>query len=490
MKYMQAMAQVALSGDSWTDSDDAKTNLEAQDNGIVIEGTDGLIRFANQTFVDMTQEMPEKIINSPISDFLSAGSDQTDKENEIYTLKTNKDVATVLVTRTDLWLGELHVGALNIVQKHNNGTKRSMDNNAELMYRNRALEKEVLLMKMNDEGIPRFLQRDYLTKLPNKNLFLERLTNEIRIARRFNYQVAVCYVDIDDLKVVNERYGYYCGDKVIKETARRIREIAGEDESLARMDGDEFAIILTDVKDVKKLEDFARKIQKSISREIIIKGQTIRISCSMGISIYPSHSRWPCILLKKAKSGAEQMAGKSTGFVNMNDAFATTDSRDSVATEMKCGGEEMYSTAYNEIDESKDTSSEYTARLALLHNRKMTVPELSSIIDMKNEPLIAFDLCGNIITANTSFSEHFSLDNDLIIGKRILDIEGLSEKSAKEIESYIQLIKNTMSNEKGSRSGLKCKLRGDRNICKTDTGENACEFHNTPSYIVAVLRPV
>ena len=142
---------------------------------------------------------------------------------------------------------------------------------------------------------------DSLTKLPNRLLLSDRLDYAIAHAKRSKKSVAVCMIDLDGFKSVNDTYGHKAGDILLVEASKRMKEIVRSDDTVARLGGDEFVIILTDLEQSEDCAMTLYRLLNTISSSYIIDGNLINsISASIGVSIYPKDRVDPEILLRHA----------------------------------------------------------------------------------------------------------------------------------------------------------------------------------------------
>ena len=128
---------------------------------------------------------------------------------------------------------------------------------------------------------------DTLTNLPNRMLFKDRLTQVIKSSTRHKEQFALLFIDLDQFKKINDSLGHHIGDDVLIESASRLKSIIRDEDTLARLGGDEFTIILKDVTSVQSASTVAQKIVKIMKEPLKIKGHTLFISSSIGISMFP-----------------------------------------------------------------------------------------------------------------------------------------------------------------------------------------------------------
>ncbi|WP_165921703.1 GGDEF domain-containing response regulator [Sulfuricurvum sp. IAE1] len=129
---------------------------------------------------------------------------------------------------------------------------------------------------------------DPLTGLPNRLLFSDRLTQFLARAKRQSSSIAVMYLDLDRFKIINDTLGHNYGDILLQEVADRLSSCLRQSDTLARMGGDEFTVILTDIADSEDTSVVAKKIMNVLSAPVNLDGRDYFITASIGISIYPS----------------------------------------------------------------------------------------------------------------------------------------------------------------------------------------------------------
>lgn len=142
---------------------------------------------------------------------------------------------------------------------------------------------------------------DYLTQIPNRQLFSENLKYAIAQAKRHNNLFALLFIDLDDFKLINDSYGHEAGDLLLKSIAARIQQQIRESDCVGRIGGDEFLVLLSQIEDVDKAVIIAEKICELVKQPFIISGYpTLKVSCSIGVSIYPDHGSSDIQLMKLA----------------------------------------------------------------------------------------------------------------------------------------------------------------------------------------------
>lgn len=144
-------------------------------------------------------------------------------------------------------------------------------------------------------------QYDALTGLPNRSLFLDKLTQELSQAKQWeNHNLAVMFIDLDRFKLINDTLGHDVGDQLLIEVANRIKLLVKDNDSSCRLGGDEFAILLTDISSESQVAAIAEKIMESLAQSYIINKRELIITPSIGISRCPIDGKDIQTLLKKA----------------------------------------------------------------------------------------------------------------------------------------------------------------------------------------------
>lgn len=148
---------------------------------------------------------------------------------------------------------------------------------------------DITRSKELEEELRHRAYHDPLTDLPNRALFSDRLRVAILQAQRHKRNFALCFIDLDYFKPVNDKFGHAAGDDLLVETARRLRLCVRAADTIARLGGDEFAAILTDAGSRAEVEEVAARIVAELARPFDLQAGTANISCSIGIALFPEH---------------------------------------------------------------------------------------------------------------------------------------------------------------------------------------------------------
>lgn len=151
---------------------------------------------------------------------------------------------------------------------------------------------------------------DPLTNLPNRTLLAERLSRAIVQARRQSNRLALLFLDLDNFKDVNDSLGHATGDRVLRAAAQRLQEVVGAERTVARISGDEFAVVLEGLAHPSEADRCAQRIITAFDAPLRLDDRyEFTISPSIGISLFPDHAQVPTDLLKHADTAMYQAKG-------------------------------------------------------------------------------------------------------------------------------------------------------------------------------------
>jgi diguanylate cyclase (GGDEF)-like protein len=157
-------------------------------------------------------------------------------------------------------------------------------------------------LKAAHDELSRLALYDPLTGLPNRTLFFDRLQMDLRHTSREAKRHALLYMDLDRFKAINDAHGHAAGDQVLREAARRMQHLVRENDTVARMGGDEFLVLLHDVADAGAALRVAEKLLEALNQPVYWRGEALALGCSIGLAVFPDHAPDQESLIRAADS--------------------------------------------------------------------------------------------------------------------------------------------------------------------------------------------
>lgn len=253
---------------------------------VAVDG-EGTIQRANPAVGDLTGFPPGELIGRPIFDLITPGSRgrvrrafETALQGRQNTIETEVpqprgEIAEVELTSIPIIIGDEVTGTY-------------------LVFRD-ATDRKKLERELQDRAL-----HDYLTALPNRALFADRLMHAFRRARRDAGHVALLYVDLDRFKPVNDRAGHSVGDELLKEISARLRTVVRDADTVARVGGDEFAVLLESVESEAKAIAAAERIVTLVRMPVVVSGEEHQVGASVGIAVSEPDTEDPDQLMHQA----------------------------------------------------------------------------------------------------------------------------------------------------------------------------------------------
>ncbi|MBE9607949.1 EAL domain-containing protein [Chitinilyticum piscinae] len=146
---------------------------------------------------------------------------------------------------------------------------------------------DITQLKQQEQKLELLAHYDALTGLPNRVLLADRLEQALALARRSGLLLAVCYLDLDDFKPINDRYGHEVGDDLLVEISRRLIDNVRGGDTVARLGGDEFVLLLGNHTSTEECEQALKRILHVVSVPYLYEGDVLRVSASLGVTLYP-----------------------------------------------------------------------------------------------------------------------------------------------------------------------------------------------------------
>jgi diguanylate cyclase (GGDEF)-like protein/PAS domain S-box-containing protein len=159
---------------------------------------------------------------------------------------------------------------------------------------------DITALKAHEAELDRVANYDPLTGLPNRRLLFDRLRQALLRADRSGKLCAICFLDLDSFKSVNDRLGHGMGDQLLMGVAHNLAEALRAEDTLARLGGDEFVVLLSELDSIDECLLILDRMLEAARQPICIGEHTLQTSASMGVSLYPSDNPDPELLLRQA----------------------------------------------------------------------------------------------------------------------------------------------------------------------------------------------
>lgn len=268
---------------------DASTVFSSSYEGIMVVSIEGLITKVNPAFTRITgYSEPEVVGMSP--KMLSSG-----QQEEAFYRSLWHDLS-----QNNFWRGEI------------TNRRKSGDIFVELLSISTVLDEfgaplhyigvfsDISQFKAHEAELDRIAHYDTLTGLPNRRLLGDRLSQAIMRAQRSDTLMAVCFLDFDGFKAVNDQHGHAVGDQLLIKVSQSLRQVLRANDTLARLGGDEFVILLCDVHSTVECMQILDRILVAASRPVSVDALLLNLTASIGVSVFPEDNSNPDSLLRHA----------------------------------------------------------------------------------------------------------------------------------------------------------------------------------------------
>ncbi|MFP2768998.1 putative bifunctional diguanylate cyclase/phosphodiesterase [Oceanisphaera sp. KMM 10153] len=273
----------------------AASVFEFSYDGIMLTDAGNHVTHVNPAFTRITGYLSEEVVGrSP--DLLRTEGDEDGFVDELRRhLKTR-----------DYWQGECHC-------RRKNGEAYSLllavsvvrDDEGQVLH-HAAIFSDITYLKEHEAELKRQACHDVLTRIPNRLLFGELLDRAISSARRSEGRLAVCYLDLDGFKQINDSRGHAAGDRLLIEISTRLGLITRSCDALARLGGDEFALLFTGLHNDLECDEILDRVLAVINEPLELDGERVRVSASIGVALYPQDADDAELLLRHADQAMYQ----------------------------------------------------------------------------------------------------------------------------------------------------------------------------------------
>lgn len=248
--------------------------------GVAVTRPDGRIEHANPHLQALLEEPVDRLVGRPLTSFRLSGIDPVPLDGEAWQGESHLRNAA---------RGDIHVFEAIYPMRHKRGALAYLIH----FFQDLSAQKRA-------EHLSTLAFYDSLTGLPNRNLFGDRLTRTILAAQRQGGGFSLLFIDIDHFKAINDNLGHDAGDRLLRAVATRISCALRKSDTLGRMGGDEFVAILEGVRDQAEASGVVEKLFALCGAGYELNGSPVRITLSVGVSLYPQDGREAATLLEHA----------------------------------------------------------------------------------------------------------------------------------------------------------------------------------------------
>jgi diguanylate cyclase (GGDEF)-like protein/PAS domain S-box-containing protein len=281
--YEQSLSKVFISMFDITQrkQDEEQLRLAASvfstsQEGIMISDPSNRIIDVNPAFTQLTGYSRDETLGRNPS-FLSAGRQSPEFYRELW-----NSLSTKGEWQGEIWNrrknGEIYPELLSIVAVKN------ID--GQLQHYVGAFS-DISMIKQHEADLDHIAHYDMLTSVPNRRLLSDRMEQAIAHTTRHGWNLAVCYLDLDGFKPINDQYGHEYGDLMLIEIANRLQNMSRGEDTVARLGGDEFVLLWNDIGSESNCTRALERIMNKLSEPMTLKGETLTVSASIGVTIYP-----------------------------------------------------------------------------------------------------------------------------------------------------------------------------------------------------------
>jgi len=258
-------------------------------DGVLITNADNRIVHVNSAFTDITGYQPSEVIGKDPK-LLKSGNHTKHFYDEMWRKITDNGYWQGEITNRKK-NGEIYIEWLSVNAIRNN--KGEIENFIGIFS-------DVTHQRKDAQEQAYLATHDPLTGLSNRLLLNDRLEHAINHANRFNKCIAVIFCDLDNFKPINDLYGHSAGDRILTGVAKEMKQLLRKEDTICRFGGDEFVILIEELKSFEYLEKILDKIRTVTEISFHIDGHHLQVGMSIGAALYPNDATSPEALLKCA----------------------------------------------------------------------------------------------------------------------------------------------------------------------------------------------
>lgn len=409
--------------------------FENTTEGIIITNEEGKIISVNSAFSNITgYSFDEILYQNPR--ILKSG-----KHNREFYLNLWKELEKNGSWKGEIWNrkknGEIYPEWLNLsVAKDSNGK----------ILNYVALFSDITKIKNSNAKIEYLAHHDPLTNLPNRLLLKARLNKSIEKCSDLKQRLAIFFIDIDNFKMINDSYGHSIGDKIINIVAQRLQKNVRRNDTISRIGGDEFIIVVEDILEQKNIQKIAQKILNDFLEPIRLEEYLFDTTISMGISIFPNNGLNAEDLIKHADTA--MYSAKSAGRNQFqfykkemtSEIFEKIVMKQEISDALKNNEFEVYYQPQIDIKTNKIISAEALLRW---NHKSLGLISPDDFIPHAEETKLIIPLGDFVLKTACSFMKKLHKENLLIDGKIAVNISAVQLKHTDIYNTVIENLKDT-----------------------------------------------
>ena len=242
--------------------------------------TDTLHRIAdvNPAFTRITGHQASEVLDQTLDVLAAPGDDSAHTLAQVYSA----------LDRQGHWQGELTLA------RHNGSTLVCALSASAVRHSDHQAQHHVVVfsdishLKAHQAELDRLAHYDPLTGVPNRRMLVDRLNQAVARSRRNGKSLAVCYLDLDDFKPVNDRLGHAMGDRLLVSVTQRVLQTLRADDTLARLGGDEFVLLLSDLSEPSEWEGVLERVLAAVKQPVTLGDMNATVSASVGVTLFPA----------------------------------------------------------------------------------------------------------------------------------------------------------------------------------------------------------
>jgi len=270
--------------------------------GVLVADPERIIRDVNPSFCELTGYEPDEI-KGLMGRVLHSGEYPEEFFDNIWGC----------VKEDGFWRGEINIQTKNMGLKTCSLTVSSVLDDRGGVIHYVAMYVDITHAKEQQEKLKQLAHYDSLTGLPNRSLFADRFKQAVAHSKRNDTPLAICFLDLDRFKPINDEFGHDIGDQLLIQVAARISTSVRDGDTVSRQGGDEFALLLGELESHDQCEQIVNRMLHSLSKPYLIDGNSHHVTASCGIAFYPNDSDELDTLMRQSDQAmyAAKRAGKN-----------------------------------------------------------------------------------------------------------------------------------------------------------------------------------